>query len=157
MAKTVAAGVFLVNSKHQVLICHPTRHSETLWSIPKGKVEEGEELLAAAIRETYEETNIDLTNYTLVINMDPVTYTHKKKVLYPFIVFENYNDKLGSFDSFEIKCNSNVPIERGGFPEMDAYRWVDFSEAKRLLHNTQAECIDKVEAWVKSKSNGLQN
>jgi hypothetical protein len=29
-----------------------------------------------------------------------------------------------NFDLFKLKCNSNVPKERGGFPEMDDYKWV---------------------------------
>lgn len=150
MPKTVAAGIFLVNSKHQVLICHPTKHSDTLWSIPKGKVENGEKIFDAAVRETFEETNVNLSNYKLAATMEPVNYTHRKKILHPFIIYEECNTTLGNFNDFELKCNSNVPLERGGFPEMDDYRWVSFDEAKRLLHNVQAECIDKVKEWVKS-------
>jgi hypothetical protein len=30
---------------------------------------------------------------------------------------------------------SNVPIERGGFPEMDDYIWTTFNDAKSLFWN----------------------
>ena len=146
MAKTIAAGIFIVNSDKKVLICHPTNHPADFWSIPKGKVETGEELIDAAIRETFEETNIDLKEFQFMANMSPLTYTHKKKVLNPFIWYEEANPAFNTRD-FELKCNSNVPEERGGFPEMDDYRWVSFEEAKRLLHSLQAGAIDKVEAF----------
>jgi predicted NUDIX family NTP pyrophosphohydrolase len=43
-----------------------------------------------------------------------------------------------------IKCNSNVPEDRGGFPEMDGYKWVTLNDARDLLHETQVACIDKI-------------
>jgi RNA polymerase sigma factor (sigma-70 family) len=39
---------------------------------------------------------------------------------------------------------SNVPEDRGGFPEMDDYDWVTIDEARKLLHETQVSCLDKV-------------
>jgi 8-oxo-dGTP pyrophosphatase MutT (NUDIX family) len=149
MAKTIAAGIFIVNSDKKVLICHPTNHPADFWSIPKGKVEAGEELIDAAIRETFEETNIDLKGFEVMATMSPLTYSHKKKVLNPYILYQEANPDI-DFNSFDLKCNSNVPVERGGFPEMDDYRWVSFEEAKRLLHSLQANAIDKVEAWCKA-------
>lgn len=156
MAKTIAAGIFIVNRDKKVLICHPTNHPADFWSIPKGKVEAGEELIDAAIRETFEETNIDLKEFHMMANMSPLTYTHKKKVLNPFIWYEEVNPNFNCKD-FKLQCNSNVPEDRGGFPEMDDYRWVTFEEAKKLLHSLQANAIDKVEAWCLAvdKSGGL--
>lgn len=147
MARTIAAGMFLVNKDGKLLVCHPTNHSQNFWSIPKGKVEDGEYYLDAAIRETYEETNIKLTFAKNVIKMEPQTYSHKKKILYPFVVFEKDNLHL-NWDKFEIKCNSNVPQERGGFPEMDDYKWVSLDEAKPMLHETQKNCIDDIKKML---------
>jgi 8-oxo-dGTP pyrophosphatase MutT (NUDIX family) len=48
-------------------------------SIPKGKVEVGETMINAAIRETYEETNINLSKADSFIMLDMVTYTHRKR------------------------------------------------------------------------------
>jgi 8-oxo-dGTP pyrophosphatase MutT (NUDIX family) len=147
MARTIAAGMFLVNKDGKLLVCHPTNHSQSFWSIPKGKVEDGEYYLDAAIRETYEETNIKLTFAKNVIKMEPQTYSHKKKILYPFVVFEKDNLHL-NWDKFEIKCNSNVPQDRGGFPEMDDYKWVSLDEAKTILHETQKNCIDEIKKML---------
>ena len=147
MSKTIAAGIFLVNKDNQLLVCHPTNHKPTFWSIPKGKVEEGEYFIDAAIRETYEETNVKLTNCKKIIGLEPVTYKHKKKVLHPFLVLENENMHI-NFNKFELKCNSFVPEDRGGFPEMDAYQWVSLDEAKDMLHETQVACIDIIKKII---------
>lgn len=139
-----AAGVFFINRENKVLICHPTNYGENTWSIPKGKVEKEEYSLDAAIRETFEETNIDLSNYIdEFIKLEIQNYKHKKKRLHPYVIFEKTCIGLYS-TKFDIKCNSNVPEERGGFPEMDDYRWVSIDEARNLLHPTQVACLDKI-------------
>jgi 8-oxo-dGTP pyrophosphatase MutT (NUDIX family) len=147
MAKTKAAGIFLVNKKKEVLICHPTNHPMTLWSIPKGKIEFNENPVDAAIRETYEETNINLSSVNSLIPLEELTYRHKKKSLKPYLVLETRNPSI-NFDSFDLKCNSNVPEEQGGFPEMDDYQWVSLDEARKLLHYLQADCIDSIEKYL---------
>ena len=139
-----AAGIFFINKENKVLICHPTNGSEDTWSIPKGKVEKEEYCLDAAVRETFEETNIDLSNYIDdCIKLESQNYKHKKKRLHPFVIFEKTCIGLDS-KRFDIKCNSNVPEDRGGFPEMDDYRWVTIDEARNLLHPTQVACLDKI-------------
>jgi 8-oxo-dGTP pyrophosphatase MutT (NUDIX family) len=144
MSKVLAAGLFLVNKSNKLLICHPTRHPLNVWSIPKGKVEALETFVDACVRETYEETNIELSDYKdKLIKLDSVTYAHKRKELIPFVLFENDCEYL-DLSLITIQCNSNVPEERGGFPEMDGYKWVTLEEAKELLHETQVACLDKV-------------
>jgi len=152
MAKVVAAGIFLVNKYNKVLICHPTNHKPDFWSIPKGKVEDGETLLEGALRETFEETNIDLSSCQGIKQLDAVTYTHKKKVLNPFLVWEPINQEI-DWTSFDIKCNSHVPENRGGFPEMDAFKFVSIDEAKKLLHETQVKALLQVEKILENDHN----
>ena len=74
--KVIAAGVFLVREDGNILICHPTNHAPDFWSIPKGLVDDGEELLAAAIRETFEETNINLARAAKICNDGSVCPDH---------------------------------------------------------------------------------
>ena len=147
MAKINAAGIFIVRKDKTLLICHPTNHEPNVWSIPKGKVEDGETNLQAAIRETYEETNLYLRGAIEfdIHELDGVNYTHGKKKLLPFLFLEN---NLSSINWVEVNktimCNSNVPDDRGGFPEMDSYRWVTLDEAMGLIHYTQAACLNKI-------------
>ena len=150
MAKVMAAGLFLVNKDNKILIGHPTHHAQNVWSIPKGKIEEGEESFEAALRETYEETNINLIGLDLNYSSLPTqTYTHKKKALVPFVLLEIDNPGL-DFNSFDIKCNSNVPEERGNFPEMDDYSWKSIDELIEggLIHYTQMACLDAIEKLI---------
>lgn len=155
MAKTIAAGIFIIRRDRKLLICHPTNHKPDFWSIPKGKVEEGEGIMDAAIRETFEESNIDLNHQMAVASfnvhyLEPVNYGHNKKMIYPFIYIEHDLTEM-DWDNLEIKCNSNVPVERGGFPEMDDYKWVSLEEAKPLVHETQAACLPFIEKIIASK------
>ena len=145
MSKTIAAGLFIVRKDKKLLVCHPTNHKPNFWSIPKGKVEDNETFLEGALRETYEETNLNLvdTNKFDIFPMQSVNYSHKKKILYPFLYLEKIDSKF-NWEDQELKCNSNVPDERGGFPEMDGYNWVTLDEARELLHATQVACIDKI-------------
>lgn len=145
MSKVIASGLFIVRKDKKVLICHPTNHKADFFSIPKGKVEDDETFLEGAVRETYEETNLDLskTNDFTIYPMQSVNYSHKKKMLYPFLYLEK-DDSNFDWDNQELKCNSNVPEDRGGFPEMDGYKWVNLEESRTLLHDTQVACIDKI-------------
>ena len=68
MKKTKTAGGIVLNKNGEVLIVNQHGNS---WSLPKGHVEEGEELLETAKREIYEESGIrnlthvkDLGKYT---------------------------------------------------------------------------------------------
>ena len=156
MSKIKAGGIFIVKKDGTLLVCHPTNHSEDFWSIPKGKVDVGETMIECAIRETYEETNLDvnsaeLKEYFDVYELDSVNYGHKKKILYPFLYLEKDSTNI-DWSDLEIKCNSNVPEERGGFPEMDGYKWVTLDEAKSILHNTQVFCLDKIKNILNGKN-----
>lgn len=140
--KTISAGIFILRKDDKLLICHPTGHVQTLWSIPKGKVEENETEIDAAIRETFEETNIDLKETTnfIIHELDPVNYTNKKKILKPFLFVEKSDSNI-DWENIEIKCNSFVSEARGNFLEMDDFKWVSFEEAIEKLHEAQVRCI----------------
>jgi len=142
-----AAGIFIVRKDGRLLVCHPTNHSPNVWSIPKGKVEDGETNIQAAIRETYEETNLYLsgTSEFDIYELEGVKYTHGKKRLLPFLFLENDSSLINWVElNKNIMCNSNVPEDRGGFLEMDGYKWVEIKEAKDMLHPTQVACLDKI-------------
>lgn len=148
-----AAGLFLVNNENKILIGHPTNHAPNFWSIPKGKTDDGELEHDAAIRETLEETNIDVKDYQILHILPRVNYNHKKKCLYPFVLFEKENPF--DFGKFDIKCNSNVSDDRGGFPEMDDFKWVTLDEAKDILHETQVKSLKYVQLLIDSPNNGI--
>lgn len=54
---TVTAAVVVINDRNEILLKYGPKRG---WEIPGGRVEEGESLSAAAVRETKEETGIDI-------------------------------------------------------------------------------------------------
>lgn len=150
MGVKVTSGIMLVNKENKILICHPTNHDPNFWSISKGGVDKDESLWDCAVRETYEETNITIPKDAKKHKLDKVTYKHKEKCVHIFIVREDENDF--NSDTFEIKCNSHVEEEIGGFPEMDGFKWVSVSEARKVLHYAQLSALDVVEEQNKRKN-----
>lgn len=53
----VSAATIVLNSKNEILLIKGPKRG---WEMPGGQVEEGESLTAAAIRETKEESGIDV-------------------------------------------------------------------------------------------------
>lgn len=152
MAIVETAGILFLNSELKLLIGHPTGHD--FWSIPKGKLEDNETSYEAALRETWEETNVDLGDVTSHYELDTIRYKHGKKKLKPFIVFEDENRKINSKE-FVLKCNSIVDKDsswNAGLPEMDDFKWVTLEEAKDILHYTQVECLKTIKQIIKDKN-----
>ena len=58
MTNILSCGVLLFNEHDELLLAHATGNRH--WDVPKGLAEPGESPLAAALRETREETGIDL-------------------------------------------------------------------------------------------------
>lgn len=151
MSKVKSAGIFLVNKEGKILIGHPTGNYSG-WSIPKGKIEEGEDAFTAALRECYEETNIDLRDVKLTFHELPVrTYSHNKKDLKSYVLFEIENSI--NFSTFDIKCNSFVSDDakvNAGLPEIDKFQYATFDECEALIHDTQKANLNIIiELWKK--------
>ena len=71
----------LIKYRNQFLVCKSTNFP--VWGIPKGKMEDGESELAAALRETLEETNISLTEDQ--IKGEYIRYKTSKKNIVVFL------------------------------------------------------------------------
>lgn len=149
-----AAGLFLMRKDMKFLVGHPTNHKPNFWSIPKGRLDENELPLEAAVRETLEETNADVSNWGIVHNLGPVKYKKMKKTLHPFLLFESQNRI--DFSTFDLKCNSFVPESQGGFPEMDDFKWITIDEGRECLHESQVRCLDEIEGII-NRLNSVKN
>lgn len=55
MKRTKSAGGVVLNKNEEILVVNQNGNS---WSLPKGHIDEGEEVLEAAVREIYEESGI---------------------------------------------------------------------------------------------------
>lgn len=118
-APTLSAGVVVVRETAdgaRFLLLRAYRN----WDCPKGLVEAGEEPLAAAMRETAEETGIDDLEF-------PWGYEYHETPVYSRNKIARYYVGRTRRERLEL------PIAAGlGRPEHHEYRWVDLGEALRL-------------------------
>jgi predicted NUDIX family NTP pyrophosphohydrolase len=140
-----SAGILIYrkkNGKIQIFLVHPggpfwKNKDLNSWSIPKGEVENEEDLKNTAIREFEEETGIVLTDE----DKEKIFYLgevkSKNKIVYVFALEKD----LGG----EIKIKSNlVKTEFGEFPEIDKGEYFDLEVAKEKLVNYQKKLIEMV-------------
>lgn len=117
------AGVIL-RHEDEILFCKraPEKSLGGVWSIPSGKIEKGENPGQAAIREFYEETNIELnTNLEFVGFLDKFSKEGLKKG-HMFVFYQKLKEKLkpdleNAKDGFEhTECKyfslDNLPTEK---------------------------------------------
>jgi predicted NUDIX family NTP pyrophosphohydrolase len=148
----VSAGLLLFRRAAgglEVFLAHPggpfwQQRDAGAWTIPKGVVGPGEELLAAARREFEEETGIAPQG--------------------PFIALGSIRQTAGKIvhawawegDADPARVTSNTmqtEWPRGSgrwltFPEVDRCGWFDFPAARTKLNPAQAELLDRLVAAV---------
>jgi predicted NUDIX family NTP pyrophosphohydrolase len=112
-----AAGVLIFNGD-KILICRATNWGR--WDIPKGRVNEDDvDFKAAAIRETKEETGLDLPPKE-VISIGKYRYKKGKNLtLFAYIATEE-------IDTSSLTCSGMVTGKGNPFPEVDKYEFVPF-------------------------------
>jgi predicted NUDIX family NTP pyrophosphohydrolase len=140
-----SAGILLYRKRPagiQVMLVHPggpfwARKDEGAWSIPKGLAEDGEDLLAAAKREFFEETGkrvdgefLDLGAYKQPAGKMVVAWGCEGD-LDPAVL------KSNSF-SIEWPPHSGKETE---FPEVDRAGWFDLDEALAKVTKGQRPII----------------
>jgi 8-oxo-dGTP pyrophosphatase MutT (NUDIX family) len=119
--RTISAGGIVVSADGRFLVV--SQHG-TSWSLPKGHVEEGEDILGAARREIYEETGLQRLEYVRPVGS-----------------YERYKlSKSGGEDRSESKTIHLFLFRADGDeeprpqdPENPEARWVELDEAARLL------------------------
>ena len=138
------------NGTLQVLLVHPggpfwTHKDLGAWSIPKGEVEEGEDLLATAQREFKEELSLDPTP--------------------PFHPLGQIKQKAGKIvhawsfqgDCDPTQCRSNTlriewPPKSGKwstYPEVDRAEFFDLPTARQKINPAQIPFLDQLESALR--------
>lgn len=144
----ISAGILLFRFRDrmpEVLLAHPggpfwAKKDNGAWSIPKGLVEPGEDLLAAAIREFHEETGYAVSGD--FIKLSPIKL-RAGKVVVAFALEYDLDPASIESNTFSMEW----PPGSGGqqdFPEIDRAEWFDPDLAKRKLNPAQASIVDEL-------------
>jgi 8-oxo-dGTP pyrophosphatase MutT (NUDIX family) len=90
-----SAGV-IIKHGDEVLLCKrsPEETLPNIWSIPAGGIESGESPGQAAIREVFEETNIELSTDLDLVGMIDTTNDDGLKTGMMFVFLQETDDKL---------------------------------------------------------------
>ena len=131
-----------------VLLVHPggpywTRKDDGAWSIPKGEIEDGEDKLAAARRETREETGFAPKGKFL--RLAPARQPSGKVIHYWAIeapALDASKIKSGVFE-MEWPPRSGRTAE---FPEVDRAQWFDWQEAQVKILPGQWPILERLKA-----------
>ena len=155
MAKKNPTAGLLLYRRHaelEVFLVHPggpfwAQKDLGAWSLPKGEIDEGEDMLDAAKREFTEETGFAIDGE--FIPLDPVKQSGGKLV--------NAWAIEGDCDPSRIQSNSfsmEWPLKSGKkqeFPEVDRAGWFTVAEARKRILAAQVAFIDQLVSLLKAK------
>lgn len=148
----ISAGVLLYRRRGgvvEVFLVHPggpfwARKDRAAWSIPKGEIDPGEDLLAAARREVLEETG-------LVVEGEPKPLAPLRqpggKVVHAFALHGDADPAAVRSNNFEMEW----PPRSGklqAFPEVDRAAWLALDLAREKIHKGQVGLLDQLEAML---------
>jgi predicted NUDIX family NTP pyrophosphohydrolase len=147
----VSAGLVLYRRRDgalEVFLAHPggpffAHKDDGHWTIPKGEVEPGEDLLATAIREVQEETGIVIDKTNQFIELGSIRQKGGKIVHAWAIEYSGPEPAA---------CESNVfhmewPIGSGqiqAFPEIDRAEFFPLETAKIKVKATQIPLLERL-------------
>ncbi|MBC7481896.1 MAG: NUDIX domain-containing protein [Rhizobacter sp.] len=122
--KRLSCGVIILSPERELLLCHVTGQNH--WDLPKGGIDAGESPLAAALRETVEETSLRLRAEDL-LDLGRFKYTAKKN-LHLFAM------QMPRVDVSGLRCDSHYHDHYSGrhLPEMDGFGWFAFARISAL-------------------------
>ncbi len=129
-----------------MLLVHPggplwARKDDGAWSIPKGEVEEHEDILAAARREVEEETGARPSG--TFIPLSPVRQTGGK-IVHVWAVESEFDPTSLKSNLFEMEWPPRSGNRRS-FPEIDRASWFDLETAGRKILASQAIVLKHLE------------
>jgi len=150
-----SAGLLLFRRRAdaiEVLLVHPggplfAKKDSGAWSIPKGEIEPGEELLARAKREFEEETGIAPRGEFFEIGS---VKQKGGKVVHAWAfegdVGENFRFRSNTFEMEWPSRSGRVQ----SFPEVDRAEFFPLETARGKINPAQAEFLDRLAAAVRA-------
>ena len=147
----LSTGLLMCRKRNDVVeyfLVHPggpfyAKKNEGAWSIPKGLVEEGEDLLVAARREFFEETGIQ--------SQPPFhELGHLKlksgKIVHAWSFSGEWDPAHGiTSNTFELEWPPRSG-KRISVPEVDRAEWMTFDQATRMINPAQIPFLERAKA-----------
>lgn len=145
MARKQSAGLLLFRRRAgalEVLLVHPggpfwARKDDGAWTVPKGEVDEHEDVLAAARREVEEETGARPSGP--FIALAPL-HQSGGKIVHVWAVESEFDPASLRSNLFEIEWPPKSGTRRS-FPEVDRAEWFDLATASRKILASQAPVL----------------
>jgi len=151
----ISAGLLMYriqDGKLQVLLAHPggplfQNKDEGVWTIPKGEIEPGEDLLDAAKREFEEETNI--APIGPFIALTPIKQKGGK-IVHAWAFKGDCDPSTVVSNTFKMEWppKSGRQME---FPEMDRADFFDVATASRKIKAAQMALVEECEQFASGK------
>jgi predicted NUDIX family NTP pyrophosphohydrolase len=147
-SKEVSAGLLAFRRRNglEVLLGHPggpfwARKDDGVWTIPKGLVEPGDDLISAARREFTEETNLTLPGEAVALR--PVNQK-SGKVVHAFAFEADFDLANFASNSFEIEWPPKSG-RRQSFPEIDRIAYFTLPTAMQKILPYQQPLLRELE------------
>ncbi len=154
MSKTSAGIMLFLRKPHlQVLLAHPGgpfwwNKDEGAWFIPKGEVEEDEELPDAAKREFEEE--LGFIPEGDFIELGSITQQGGKTVYAWAVEYQIPDDFIFNPNYFEMEWPPDSG-KKDTFPEIDRIEYFPLFEAKKKINPAQEEFIRRLINQISNK------
>jgi predicted NUDIX family NTP pyrophosphohydrolase len=141
----------LKNGRLEVFLVHPggpyfKGKDKGYWGIPKGIVNENEDLFDAAMREFNEETGIDINDKAKFIDLGFVVKKSGKKI-YAWAFENDWSGQLVSNT-----CETEYPPKSGKMitiPEIDKGEFVSVQQAREMINEKQWAFVERLTEKLK--------
>ncbi|MBI2033563.1 MAG: NUDIX domain-containing protein [Candidatus Liptonbacteria bacterium] len=121
MPREISAGIVIFRRTREGLKFLILYHGHNYWNFPKGKILTEEKSLAAALRETKEETGLGAKDLRLIANFK----------VYERFYFRRANQPVFKIVIFYLAETRNPEVKIS--EEHLGYAWLTFNEAKKIL------------------------
>ena len=155
MTRRVSAGILLYRNNDgqtEVLLAHPggpffAKRDRGHWTVPKGEVADGDDLIATAYREFAEETGHAVTDVIRQPDRSPIdlgfVIQASGKRVHCWAVEGDLDPERATSNTFEMPWPPGTG-RIGTFPEIDRLAWFSLGEARRHANRSQADFIDRL-------------
>jgi ADP-ribose pyrophosphatase YjhB (NUDIX family) len=139
-AKIIEIAGIVILYQNKILLCYPKgKKNEQQWSIPKGKVNKGEDTIKTAIRETYEEIGIKLKKSQLQYGGE-WSYVTKDNMIKHLVY---YICKINNLKEIGME-NTEISKKMLQKKEIKEARFFKFKEAKEIIKYEFSDLVKKL-------------